>query len=63
MEGDGDGALALVVGGEEEGSEGAPGLTRLEREKSVQYPGIPPHPVLKLLHTHTPEKMNMKYKA
>ena len=40
---------ALIIGGEEEGSKGAPGPMRLEREESVQYLWVSLHPVLKLL--------------
>ena len=52
VEGDGDGGVGgefFHLGGEEEGPEGAPALMRLEREESVQYLWMSPHPVLKLL--------------
>ena len=52
MEGDRDGGVGgevVFLGGEKEGSEGAPALTRLEREKSVQYLWMSPHPILKFL--------------
>ena len=45
----GVGGQAVLPGGEEEGTEGAPALTRLEREESVQDLWVPLHPVLKLL--------------
>ena len=55
VEGDGDcgvGGEAVFVGGEEEGTKGAPSLTRLEREESVQDLRVSPHPILKLLQKH-----------
>ena len=70
VEGDGDcgvGGEAAFVGGEEEGTEGAPSLTRLEREESVQDLRVSPHPILKLLqrntiaYSHTPRLLGLLY--
>ena len=44
------GGPATLVGGEEEGPECSHALVGLKGEQSVQYLGVPSHPILKLLH-------------